>query len=448
MSSHVYRGDFSFCVGSSPALGSLAVARMRLVVFATIVIPFLLLGFAGNAAAESALTVRPGTISFGTVNVGSRAHEPVKLTNSANETLTITAVAVSGHYFTATGVVTPFLLQAGESTTFTVEFAPRVTGRQTGDITIASKGSAATLHIALSATGVHDEITITPSVASFGKVPIGSSNSLTFKLTNHRGFPIAVSHSRISAAGFSIADFPGPLRIEPGKSATFNVAFRPATPGEVATSVSFASSGPSTKPTTLTIPLSGTGVASTIHLVVNPALLNFGHINVGSDSSLNVVLSNSGNSSAMISRVVVTGSGLSVRGVAVGMTLGPGQTTPLRVTLGPRSTGDVSGSITITGGKSTASIALSGLGVQTASHSVGLSWTPSDSPNIAGYIVDRGTVSGGPYQPMNSSPISGTQYVDTTVKESNSYFYVVIAVASDGDESEPSQQVSVTIPSS
>jgi fibronectin type 3 domain-containing protein len=79
---------------------------------------------------------------------------------------------------------------------------------------------------------------------------------------------------------------------------------------------------------------------------------------------------------------------------------------------------------------------------------VSLSWLASSSAGVAGYYVERATVSGGPYQILNSSPETGTSYLDSTVQGGTEYFYVVVSVSTGGQESQPSGQVSATIPSS
>jgi len=88
---------------------------------------------------------------------------------------------------------------------------------------------------------------------------------------------------------------------------------------------------------------------------------------------------------------------------------------------------------------------LSGNGVN--SHSVSLSWTASTSPNISGYYVYRGTVSGGPYTRLNSSPVAATTYTDTTPQAGQTYYYVATAVNSNGLESGFSNEVEAVIPS-
>lgn len=77
--------------------------------------------------------------------------------------------------------------------------------------------------------------------------------------------------------------------------------------------------------------------------------------------------------------------------------------------------------------------------------SVALSWVASTS-QVSGYYVYRGAVSGGPYQKLNSSYVSATSYVDNGVASGQTYYYVVTAVDSQGDESAYSNEASATIP--
>jgi hypothetical protein len=79
------------------------------------------------------------------------------------------------------------------------------------------------------------------------------------------------------------------------------------------------------------------------------------------------------------------------------------------------------------------------------SHSVTLTWTPSTSPSISGYHVYRGTVSGGPYTKMTSSPVSSTSYLDTSVASGQTYYYVATTVQST-TESSYSAPVAAVVP--
>jgi len=409
----------------------------------------LLFFISGNntVAASTQLTVSPTSVNFGTVNVGSSAQQLIKITNSSQTFLAIRSVSVSGSYFAITGIATPLPMRAGASFSFIAKFTPSAAGPQTGKVAIVTN-SGETVDVALSGNTPTNTVSVVPTSASFGNVPVGSTNSQTFTVTNHGSTTVSVLSKSISGIGLSISGLASGLQIGSGQSSTFNVAFKPAQTGAItgSASVDFSASG---KTIALTVPVSGNGVAATGALQASPSALSFGDVAVGKSSSLALKVTNAGNSSVTITRSAVTGSGFSVSGLSA-LTLQPGQSDSVPVVFAPASTGSVSGNISISTFSATASVALSGSGIAASSstHSVSLSWIASTSSGMAGYYVERGTVSGGPYQILNSSPETGTSYVDSTVQDGKEYFYVVVSVSTGGQESQPSGQVSATIPSS
>ena len=80
-------------------------------------------------------------------------------------------------------------------------------------------------------------------------------------------------------------------------------------------------------------------------------------------------------------------------------------------------------------------------------HTVTLAWTASTSPNVSGYNVYRGTMSGGPYTKVNTALVVGTSYLDTTVQAGQTYYYVATALDGGSNESAYSNQAQAVIPS-
>ena len=78
-------------------------------------------------------------------------------------------------------------------------------------------------------------------------------------------------------------------------------------------------------------------------------------------------------------------------------------------------------------------------------HTATLSWVASTSA-VTGYYVYRGTVDGGPYTLLTSSPVAGLTYTDTTVQSGQVYYYVTTSVDVTGNQSGFSNQVQATIP--
>ncbi len=71
---------------------------------------------------------------------------------------------------------------------------------------------------------------------------------------------------------------------------------------------------------------------------------------------------------------------------------------------------------------------------------VSLAWDTTSSAKS--YNVYRSIVKGGGYVKVNSAPITGTTYTDTSVENAREYFYVVKALDSTGNESAASNEVS------
>ncbi|MGA8306309.1 MAG: choice-of-anchor D domain-containing protein [Candidatus Acidiferrales bacterium] len=420
--------------------------------FPIVVMELLLFIFACRAVAASSVTVSPTSVNLGSVNVGSSSQQQIKITNFTGISVTITSVALSGNYFAISGIAAPLSLSTGKSATLTVTFAPKAAGAQTGKIVVQGRGITTAINVTLSANGVSSggttSISAVPTGAAFGNVPVGSTNSQTFTVTNHGTSTISVSSEAVSGTGFSMSGLADSAQIAAGKSSTFNVAFKPAKTGTItgSASINFSASG---KTVPLTVSLSGNGVTATGALQVSPTAINFGDVLVGHSGSLSLKVTNTGNSALTTSRGTISGSGFSMIGGLAGLTLQPGQSDSVTVVFEPAVTGSASGTISIQAGLTTTSVALSGSGTaQTSSpHSVSLSWVASTSPSVEGYYVERGTTSGGPYSILNSSPETGTSYVDATVQGGKGYFYVIVAINNGGEQSKPSQQVSATIPS-
>jgi hypothetical protein len=82
------------------------------------------------------------------------------------------------------------------------------------------------------------------------------------------------------------------------------------------------------------------------------------------------------------------------------------------------------------------------------SYKVNLSWTApvSNGDAVVGYNMYRELIMAGSYEALNTSPITGTTYIDTGLLYGVSYNYYATSVDGSGVESVPSNTVAVTIP--
>ena len=393
---------------------------------------------------QGQLGANPASVNFSSVAVGSSGTQSITITNSGSASVTISQASASGTGFSISGLNTPATIAAGQSAIMSAQFAPTTPGSKSGSISIVSNASNSPLTISLGGTATQPQITATPGSASFGNVTTGTSNSQTINLSNSGTAPLTISSVTVAGTGFNITGISAPLTIAAGSATTFNAVFAPTSAGAVSGSVMIASNAP-TSP--VTIGLSGTGVASTKLLGLSTSSLSFGNVNVGSNSTLNAVVTNNGNANVTISSMGSLGTGFSASGLTSSEVLTPNQSATVTVEFSPNSAGAVSGSVTIASDatNSPATLAVSGTGVA-VTHNVTLTWSASVSA-VIGYNVYRGTTSGGPYSTkLNSSLITALQYSDTTVASGQTYYYVVTAVNSSNVESADSNQTVAVIP--
>src|SRR5205807_21662 len=116
-----------------------------------------------------------------------------------------------------------------------------------------------------------------------------------------------------------------------------------------------------------TIALSGTGVQPLQpQISVIPPSASFENGRVSCRETYAITLTNAGSASITVSQSHVSGSGLSVGGLSLPLTLTPGQKTAFSVVFAPASRGKIAGSVSLVCNamNSPTTIALSGIGVQ------------------------------------------------------------------------------------
>ncbi|GAC1626832.1 MAG: hypothetical protein PVS2B2_03220 [Candidatus Acidiferrum sp.] len=390
------------------------------------------------------LQASTNSLAFGNVLVDKSAYHSLTLTNSGNSAVRISQISTPGTAYKASGLLLPFTLAAGQHVGLGITFTPTTTGSFTGYIEVFSNATNSPAKIYVFGTGVQPKIAVVPSSINFGSVPLGVTNTQTLTVSNPGSATLSVSQVSAKGSGYSVSGLTLPLNIAPKSSAAFTVRFSPAIVGATNGSLSLISNALGSL---TSVALSGNGVLATLHLSANPTSLGFGTLNLGSNATKTVTLSNTGNSKVSVSGIKVSGAGFSVSVVAVPFTLGAGQSAGFTVEFAPTIAANSTGSISVssTASNSPDTISLAGSGVQSTSHSVVLTWGASSS-NVAGYHLYRSNQTTGTFTRLNSTVIVGTTYTDTTIQTDQSYFYAATAVALDGAESSFSNEISIVVP--
>jgi hypothetical protein len=322
--------------------------------------------------AQAGLNVSPASFDFGSLVDGLTKSQGFSITNTGSGPLTIAQISVNGSGFTASGLATPSTLGAGQSTSFSVGFAPTSAGPISATVSIASNATNSLTKVNLSGTGLAASVTLTASPASlaFGSVNAGTSSAKSVTLTNSGNASVTIAQIAVSAKDVKSSGVTTPLTLNPGQAKAMNVTFSPTTAEDVTGNITVTNSQGSSS----VIPISGTGVQAGLGLT--PATVSFGNVPVASAISQTVQVKNNGTGVLTISQVSTAGNGFSTSGLSLPLSLNPGTSTTFNVQYLPSSAGTVSGSVSIfsTAPNSPATLPVGGTGIA-ATHS--LSFSPT-----------------------------------------------------------------------
>ncbi len=310
------------------------------------------------------LTANPATLSFGNISTGSSASKQVVLTNTGNAAVKISQIKAAGAGFSTSGLTVPETLNAAQSATLTVGFAPASAANSSGTITVTSDVKSSPLSIAVTGSGVQAGLNVSPTAFNFGSLVKGQTKSQVFSITNNGSASLTIQGLVVSGAGYSVRGLTTPATLAAGQSSSFTAEFAPTAPGNLGGAVTISSNAPDSP---AKVALNGTGVSASLTLTANPVQLAFGSINTGSSSSKSVTVTNSGNTSVTISQITATAKDVHISGITTPVALAPGQAKVMTVSFSPATAENVSGNVTVTSSQgSNAVIAVSGTGLQAA----------------------------------------------------------------------------------
>jgi hypothetical protein len=218
-----------------------------------------------GTVSQSALTLSPGSINFGSVVTGVANTQTVQISNPGSASVTVTAANISGTGFSSSGLTLPLTLSGGKTASFNVQFDPKATGPATGSLSLVSDATNPPSAIALSGAGVAAGLTLSvnPTSVSFGNVNVGSTASHTVTVTNTGNSNVAISQESLTGANLSLSGGAA-VTLSPSQSVTLTVQYAPTTAVSTAGTLAIVSNATGSP---ASIPVSGTGVASVQHTV-------------------------------------------------------------------------------------------------------------------------------------------------------------------------------------
>ena len=198
---------------------------------------------------KAGFSAAPGTVVFDHQPTGTSATTNVTVTNTGTGAETISATTAPTTPYTVTGLpASGTVVKPGGTFSFSVTYTPTAAGTDTAAITVASTSGTLTVPINGSAVTGQANVVFSPSTLAFGSVPVGSTASASFTVSNTGNIPTTLSKAKAPGGDFAVPNpIPEGLVLGAGQTITVTVQFRPS------------ASGPQTTQYTIT-PDSGQGV--------------------------------------------------------------------------------------------------------------------------------------------------------------------------------------------
>jgi hypothetical protein len=330
--------------------------------------------------------------------------------------------------------------------------------------------------------------TETPSLSvsaksfNFSTVVVGHTQSQTLKISNSGTAALRLASLSISNPQFAASGPVIPATILPSTSLSYVITFSPTSAGNTSATLDISSNA---SDGIVALPLAGNGEKAFADLVVTPASINFGNLNLKAKSTQNVTLQNTGDISMTIQGVTVAGAGFGYGSLSPGLSLSPSQSITFEVWFTPQAKGPASATVSFLSPSlsSPTKLSLSGGGIAASpapapapspapsapapgpapapapkpspapspapaaqQHTVQLYWNASTSA-VVGYRVYRSESSGTSYTPLTGEAFDALTYADTSAASGATYYYVVTAIDAAGAESTHSNQVKAVVPS-
>jgi hypothetical protein len=296
--------------------------------------------------------------------VGQSATATVSLKNASVSPVQITQIGVSGQYFSLTGTAStmPMTLAGGVTYTVNLQFSPTAAGTAAGDLTIANDSSSGNLTLPLSGTAsvAAPATTVTRLSCATGSLTGAGTDVCTVAISAAAGSSGTVVSLASSSSAVTV---PSSVTVlQNATSATFTLTAGTVSAAQTATVTATAGGSSSTFSLQLNPVSAPSGTAA---LSLSASSLSFGDVTVNAQSTQYVTVTSSGTAPLVVNSATAAGSGFSVAGPRLPVTLYPGNAVTLQVRFSPASAGSVTGTLTLAtnaAANGTAVVNLSGIG--------------------------------------------------------------------------------------
>ncbi|WP_370099181.1 choice-of-anchor D domain-containing protein [Streptacidiphilus sp. MAP12-20] len=179
-------------------------------------------------------TAFPDLLDFGQIATGSVRTLGVTITNTGTSDETVSSTTAPNAPFSASGLpAAGQVVPSKQSVNIQVSYAPTAASNgDTGSLSVVGPDGSATVSLSGSAVQGASHLTITPTGTDYGTVPVGTSKTLTFDISNTGNIPLTITKAAAPAAPFLAGN---PIsegqQLQPGDVVHQAVTFSPTSTG-------------------------------------------------------------------------------------------------------------------------------------------------------------------------------------------------------------------------
>jgi len=310
-------------------------------------------------------------IQFPTTTVNTTRTATFTILNRGTAPGNVATILLRGEAFQLAGLqIPPYNINANSSLAFSVTFAPLDRSTQTGTVSINYAGRDYTFRLQGTGTSADYLYTLvrpdgtTGVIAPGQTIPFPDTNTrdtspLTIRIANNGNGPGVINAISVVGSGFTAANTPFlPATLQIGAQTQLTLNFTPTTPGLHTGGLKIGDD---------TFELSGTGngplliysysSGATVNSITSPGAVLFAPSKIGESLSLSFTVANTGNATAAINTIFLTGSNaFALTGLpTLPFNLPPNEAATFSIRFSPGTTGVSQGTLQIGGATFTVS---------------------------------------------------------------------------------------------
>jgi len=281
------------------------------------------------------------SIHFGSVPIGKTSKDHLLLWNRGGSPYTVQLELREDVGFEFNLGNSATLLQPGESSKISLDFSPKEIGMRQATLDVSTEAGSHTLRL----QGTGQFLKLSPATVDFGQVAVGENSSQIIEIANIGNADLTINQIRSTSEDFTVYTQIDPsnrllLPANSLRTLPVHIAFSPSSRGTISGNLrldGFWQEGTET----LDVLLNGTGVAAEIE--IHPTgVVDFGYVVLGETEQRTLVATNSGDTQLQVEAHPETPE---VRVEPTRFSLGPGQSTRLKVFFSPDALGERLGRI-------------------------------------------------------------------------------------------------------